>query len=143
MEFKPGALELHDFYFTGDDYRYRLESEAKQRFIDVIRERFNSGVPWKGRVLKWDTVIEQKANDLGRFMLKKSRVLDFMEPDPKLERYDDRLIRAKILALTQCEARERGIGKSTLHYLRLNAKSSRSFRVFEKTQRRLGSMESS
>lgn len=53
--FESGALSLHDFYFTGDDYRFRFEAEAKQRFIDVLRERFNAGLANRGRVLKWDT----------------------------------------------------------------------------------------
>jgi CRISPR-associated protein Cas1 len=61
--FEAEALKLSDFYFTGDDYRYRFKAEAKQSFIDVIRERFNAGVAFKGRVLRWDTMIEQKAKD--------------------------------------------------------------------------------
>ncbi len=27
--FESGVLDLPDFYFTGDDYRYRFEPEAK------------------------------------------------------------------------------------------------------------------
>ncbi len=50
--FESEALELHDFYFTGDDYRYRFERGAKRRFIEVLRERFNSGVGYKNRRLK-------------------------------------------------------------------------------------------
>jgi CRISPR-associated protein Cas1 len=50
--FESKTLQLHDFYFTGDDYCYRFGAEAKQRFIDLIRERFNTGVAYKGRVLK-------------------------------------------------------------------------------------------
>lgn len=79
-------MKLSDFYFTGDDYRYRFNVEAKQRFIDAIRERFNAGVAYKGRLLKWDTVIEQKANELGRFLVGKSSALDFCEPAPALEK---------------------------------------------------------
>lgn len=50
--FESRMLELRDFYFTGDDYRYRFEPEVKRRFIQVLREQFNSGVRYKGRVLK-------------------------------------------------------------------------------------------
>jgi CRISPR-associated protein Cas1 len=135
--FESGVLDLKDFYFTGDDYRYRFEAEAKQRFIDLIRERFNSGVSYKGRVLKWDTVIEQKTEELGRFLTRKSSTLEFMEPAPKLERQDNRQLRAKILALTQSEARELGIEKSTLHYLRKNVSNIRSFKTYSKTRERL------
>jgi CRISP-associated protein Cas1 len=66
--FESSVLELHDFYFTADDYRYRFEHDAKRRFIELIRQRFKDGVSYKGRTLKWDTVIEQKANDIGRFL---------------------------------------------------------------------------
>jgi CRISPR-associated protein Cas1 len=67
--FESGVLDLPDFYFTGDDYRYRFEPEAKQRFLDLLRDRFNSGITYKGCGLKWDTVIEQKAVELGRHLV--------------------------------------------------------------------------
>ena len=127
--FESETLKLSDFYFKGDDYRYRFEPEARQRFVDLIREKFNSGVKSRGRILKWDTIIEQKTNELGQFLVGKRPSLDFGEPAPKLERQDNRELRAKILALTQSEAKQLGIGKSTLHYLRWNAKRTR-FRIY-------------
>lgn len=95
-----------------------------RRFVDLIRKRFNAGVGYKGQVLKWDTVIEDKTEELGRFLTGKSSKLDFLEPAPNLERRDSRELRAKILTLTASQARELGIGKSTLHYLRQRAKSN-------------------
>jgi len=62
--FESNTLDLNDFCFTGDDYRYRFEHEAKVRFIKLLREQFNSGVKYKGRVLKWDRVIAEKVNEL-------------------------------------------------------------------------------
>jgi CRISPR-associated protein Cas1 len=135
--FESGELDLKDFYFTGDDYRYRFEPEAKRRFIEVLRERVNAGVPYKGRVLKWDTVIEQKTEELGRFLTGKSSAIDFMEPAPKLERGDSRELRAKILALTASQATQLGIGKSTLHYLKRNASCKNTFRTYGRTAHRL------
>jgi CRISPR-associated protein Cas1 len=63
--FESEVLDLPDFYFTGDDYRYRFDPEAKQRVLDLLRDRFNSGVTYKGRVFKWDSVIELKGHELG------------------------------------------------------------------------------
>jgi len=74
--FESGVLDLPDFYFTGDDYRYRLEPDAKERFLDLLRMRFNSAVRYKGRAFKWDTVIEQKATELGRYVVGKSSELE-------------------------------------------------------------------
>jgi hypothetical protein len=111
--------------------------EAKQRFIDLIRERFNAGVTYKGRVLKWDTVIEQKANELGRYLTGKSSMPDFVEPAPKLERQDGRELRTKILALTVSQAGRLGVGKSTLHYLRKKTRNNGSFRVYGKVRAKI------
>jgi CRISP-associated protein Cas1 len=132
--FESEVLDLPDFYFTGDDYRYRFEPEAKQRFLDLIRERFNSAVGYRGRVLKWDTVIERKALELGRYLLGRSGRLDFLEPSPKLARSDDR---ERIVALSESGAQRSGITRSTFYHLRRKAKSERSFKVHASTRMKL------
>ena len=35
----------------------------------MIREHFNSGVKYQEHVLKWDTVIREKTNELARYVL--------------------------------------------------------------------------
>jgi CRISPR-associated protein Cas1 len=138
--FESGTFELGDFYFTGDDYRYRFEVDAKQRFVDLIRERFNAGVTHKGRVLKWDTVIENKTNELSRFLIGKSSTFEFMQPAPKLERVDNRDLRAKILSTSSHQAKQIGMSKSTLHYLRRRAKSNSQFKVYDTVLQKLNSV---
>ena len=135
--FESRVLDLPDFYFTGDDYRYRFEPEAKQRFLDLLRERFNVDVTYNGRVLKWDTVIERKTVELARYLANRSPRVDFLEASPSLCGSDDRELRRRILSLTQQEAQRLGVGKSTLHYLRKNAEKERSFRAYGKVLRKL------
>jgi len=96
-----------------------------------------SGVKYKGPVLKWDTVIQEKTNELGRYLSGRCQRLDFSELAPVLERTDDRAVRDRILTLQRSEARKRGIGKSTLHYLRKNARNSRSFEAYHKIKEKL------
>jgi len=127
--FEGGVLDLPDFYFTGDDYRYRFEPEAKRRFLDLLRERFNSGVRYRGRALKWDTVVEQKTSELGRYLVGRSEKLEFSQPLPSLQRSDNKEVRRRILGLRQQEARR-------LRYLRKNAESN-SRSEFTKVKRRL------
>jgi hypothetical protein len=136
--FESKTLGPRDFYFTGDDYRYRFELEAKRRFIQLLRERFNSGVVYKSRRMKWDRVILEKTSELGKYLTGRSSKLDFSEPAPKHERTDNRLMREKILSLTQSEAAQRGIGKSTLHYLRHNATKA-SFGIYAPVRDKLQS----
>jgi hypothetical protein len=135
--FESRVLDLPDFYFTGDDYRYRFETEAKERFLDLVRKRFNSAVGYKGRVLKWDTVIEQKTVEPGRCLAGRPGRLDFSEPSPNLHGTDDREFRKRILSLSQSEALKLGIGKSTAHHLCKNAKADNSFRTYSPVRERL------
>jgi len=135
--FESGVLDLPNFYFTGDDYRYRFELEAKQRFLDLIRQRFNTALRYKGRSLKWDTVVEQKTTEFGRYLVGRSEQLDFSEPSPRLARTDDRELRRRILDLSQSEARTLGIGRSTFHYLRKKAGSERSFKNHSRIRKKL------
>ena len=135
--FESKVLDLPDFYFTGDDYRYRFEAEAKQRLLDLLRERFNSGVRYKGRALKWDTVIEQKTVELGRCLAGQTNELDFSEPSPNLLTTDNRELRRRILALSQSEAHRLGIRRSTLYYLRRNLGERPSLKVYGKVRKKL------
>jgi hypothetical protein len=132
------VLDLPDFYFTGDDYRYRFRPESKQRFLDLIRKRFNSPVSYKGGAFKWDIVIEQKTAELGRYLVGRTGTLDFSEPSPNLHRADDRDLRRRIPALTQREAQKLGIGKRTLHYLDRKARDYQSFTVYSKVRSKIG-----
>ena len=88
------------------------------------------------------TIILNKTQELPRFLLGKSGSLDFMEPAPSLVRSDRRDVRERILKLTASEARRLGISKSTLHDLRKNARSGRSFKVYNKVRKRLIEIES-
>jgi len=134
--FESGSLDVPNFHFTGDDYRYRFDAEAKTRFLNLLRERFNSGVTYKGRVVKWDTVMELKMNEFGRYLTEKASALDFTEPAPKLKRNDNRELRTAILSLTPSQTKKLNIRKSSLHYLRKRAMSD-SFRIYGKTARKL------
>jgi CRISPR-associated protein Cas1 len=135
--FESGVLDLPDFYFIGDDYRYRFETQAKRRFLDLLRERFNVGVRYNGHVLKWDTIIERKALELGRYLAGESTTTNFVEPSPRLTRIDDRELRRRILNLSESDAQRLRIGRSTLYYLRRKAQRARSFRTYAPVTERL------
>jgi len=136
--FESGTSDMKDFYFTGDDYRYRIEVDAKRHFLELLKDRFNSGIKYKCKTWKWDTVILNKTQELARLLLDKSKEIDFIEPRPALQRSDTQDLRRRILELTQEEVKELGIGKSTLHYLRKNARNDTSFKVYQKVAEKLG-----
>jgi CRISP-associated protein Cas1 len=139
--FESGVLDLRDFYFTADDYRYRFEAPARRRFIDLLRERFNGGVRYDGRVLKWDTVIERKAMELGRYLVGRTSKLNLSEPSPTLQRHDSGDLRKRILGLSESEARRHGLPRSTYYHLKRSVKSERSFTMHARTRMKLQKSE--
>jgi CRISPR-associated protein Cas1 len=135
--FESEMLDLPDFYFTGDDYRYRFEAEPKRRFLGLLRERFNTVAKYKGRGLKWDTVIEKKTIELAYLFIDQSESLDFLQPAPTLRRIDDRAFRKRIIALSYHEARKHGMGRSTPHCLRRRAETGPRSKIHAKTLSRI------
>jgi len=135
--FESGVLDLKDFYFLGNDYRYHIEQEAKRRFLKLFQERFNVGVQYKGITCKWDTIILRKTQELSRYLSGKTEKPDFSEPKPNLQRTDNNALRKRILELSQSQAKQLGIGKSTLHYLRKHAAEDRTFKTYAKIVRKL------
>jgi len=83
-----------------------------------------------------------KTQELARYLLEKSGFIDFTEPVPILVRSDSRELRRRILELSAKEARKLGISKSTLHDLRKNARSDRSFKIREEVRKKLIEVES-
>jgi CRISPR-associated protein Cas1 len=123
--FESRLLGADDFAWDRDGGLFRIQEDGRRQLLDLLRKRFNSGVAYKGQRMKWDTVIEEKTNELARYLNGRPSTLSFEEPAPILERTDNRAVRQVILSLTQSKARERGIGKSTLHYLREKARDPR------------------
>lgn len=132
-----GVLDLKDFYFLGNDYRYHVDLEAKRRFLRLLKDEFNSGIKYKGDTQKWDTVILRKTQELARYLSRKIDTIDFTDPALRLDRTDSQEIRNRIKILSQKQARTIGIGKSTLHYLRKNASNNRTFKVYSKIAKKL------
>ncbi|MFI5449643.1 MAG: hypothetical protein ACHQ03_07760 [Candidatus Bathyarchaeia archaeon] len=139
--FEQRVLVKQDFFFTFADLRYRFAEEPKLRFVNLIRDRFNSGVRYKGRILKWDTVVQEKTNELARYLSGKSKTLSFMEPSPTLERSDNKELRERIKALTSQDAKKLGIDKSTLFTLRQHVRKEPPFQLYRKTLEKLQSVK--
>ena len=126
-----------DFYFTGGDYRLRIKPPLLDRYAELLREQFNSGVMYGGKRLTWDTLILRKCQELARYLLNRTAKFDLRRPKPVLERSDTRALREKILSLSSSDARTLRLGKSTVHYLRKRAKEERPFKVYTPVLARL------
>jgi hypothetical protein len=82
-------------------------------------------------------LIGQKVMVFSRLLVGRTREVDFTKPMPNLERSDSLNNRKRILQSTQEKVRGRGIGRSTLHYLRRHAQDERSFRISRKVKEKI------
>jgi len=133
------AFTWDDFYFTGGDYRLRIKPPLLDRYAELLREQFNSGVMYGGKHLTWDTLILRKCQELARYLLGKTTRFDVVNPKLTFEREDTRALRKKILSLSGAQARKLGLNKSTLHYLRKQARERKPFRIYEPVLAKLSS----
>jgi CRISPR-associated protein Cas1 len=127
----------HDFYFTGGDYRLRIKPPLLDRYAELLREQFNSGVRYDGKRVTWDTLILRKCQELARYLLGKTNGFDLANPRPVLESRDSRVVRQKILSLSGSHAGRLGLNKSTLHYLRKRARDEKPFRIYQPVMAKL------
>jgi len=119
-----------DFYFS-EDFDLRFKPPMLDRYLNLLRQTFNSGVMYRGDRVKWDTLIGLKVQEFARYLVGKAEGFDLKSPAPILERSDTRDLRKRILSLSASEARRRGIGKSSLHYLRNHARGRKSFKIYK------------
>lgn len=125
------AFSWDDFYFTGGDYRLRIKPLLLDRYAELLRGQFNSGVLYGGKRLTWDTLILRKCQELAHYLLGKTTRFDLVNPKLTFEREDTQALRKKILSLSGAQARKLGLNKSTLHYLRKQARDRKPFRIYE------------
>jgi CRISPR-associated protein Cas1 len=134
------SFENHEFgrsdFFRTDNYVLRLKPEGAKRLLVRLSEKFNSTIHYRGKAYRWDTITFLKAQELARNILH-NVPFGFSEPSPDLRISDTLGLRKRILSLSQSEAKRLGIGKSSLHYLRGNARSDDSFKVYRKLRRKL------
>ncbi len=125
-----------DFYRM-DNYVLRLKPDAVRKLVDALRLRLNSTVRYRSKFYTWDSLIRLKAQELANYILGRRTTLDLRDPAPTFSRDDSVVIRQRILAISQEEARKRGIRKNTLWYLQQRARAGRPFKVYRKIWPRL------
>lgn len=74
-------------------------------------------------------------HELGKYLTGRTGKLDFSEPSPSLERFEE--LRERIKTLTSKDAKKLGIDKSTLYTLRQHIREEEPFKLYPKTLQKL------
>jgi len=75
-------------------------------------------------------LISLKVQEFARYLVGRSDSFDLKSSAPILKRSDTRDLRKRILSFLASEARKLGLGKSTVHYLKKNARDRKPFKIY-------------
>ena len=129
-------FDKKDFIRT-ENYNIRLKPSGAKKLTEEIEKVMSMTVPYRDGNRQWAYVILTKASELALFLQGKRKRLDFSEPVLTLTREDDYELRQKILGISYSELEKYGLNRSTLHYLKKQAKSSKPFKVYPKVRGKL------
>ncbi len=125
-----------DFIRT-ENYNLKLRPSGVKKLLKEIELQFNKPIEYQGSKCHWSYLIFLKARELAHYLLSKKSIIDFSSPHVELERKDSSELRQKILNLSYSQARNLGIGKGALHYLKKNARSEKPFKVYNKIKSKI------
>lgn len=129
-------FDKKDFIRT-ENYNIRLKPSGAKKLTEEIEKVMSMTVPYRDGNRQWAYVILLKANELALFLQGKHKKLDFSQPILALTREDDYELRQKILGISYSELDKYELNRSTLHYLKTQAKASKPFKLYPKVREKL------
>ena len=81
-----------------------------------------------------DNILYENVRILSNYISGKSRTLEFNIPEIRIDRADDKQLRAKIMAINPQKRKELKINKSTLWYQHKKIKEGKEIKIYRKTK---------
>ena len=126
-------LRKSDFIVT-ENYHTRLKPKTAKLLIERIKENFNKRYEFKNKQYTLDNILFENVRLLSKYLLGKSKSLDFSIPEIRIERVDNREIRSRIMLIDPDKRKELGVNKSTLWYQQKKIKEGKEIKVYGKTR---------
>ncbi len=129
------VFDKKDFIRT-ENYNIRLMPSGAKKLTKEIALQFSRKTDYKGNKCAWHYLILLKAMELTHFLNKKTKKLNFSVPI-NLNRNDTATLREIILNMGYKEGMMLGIPKGALHYMKQNAKSNETFKIYNTTKEKI------
>ena len=100
--------------------------------IERIKENFNRRYEFRNKQYTLDNILYENVRLLSKYLLGKSKSLDFSIPEIRIERVDNKEIRSRIMSIDPQKRKELGINKSTLWYQQRKIKEGKEIKVYDK-----------
>ncbi|MDA3854725.1 MAG: CRISPR-associated endonuclease Cas1 [Candidatus Woesearchaeota archaeon] len=137
---EANVFKKSDFIRT-ESYALRLRPTGAKKLIEGINKGFNKKIKYESKMITMSYHLMLKVRDLSQFLQGNRIKLDFNTPDFGFDRVDSDDVREKIKKITYKQWVELGFSKGSLHHLKQNVDSERSFEIKKHVQERLNGIK--
>ena len=109
--------------------------------VERIKENFNKRYEFKNKQYTLDNILFENVRILSKYLLGKSKTLDFSIPKIRIERVDNKDATSKIMSIDPQKCKELRIKISTLLYQQKKIKEGKAVKVYGKTRGKLNELQ--
>ena len=136
IELLEMKLKKSDF-ITTENYHIRLRPDTAKLLIEKIEDNFNKRYEFMNKQHTLENITFENARELSRYILGKTKTLDFKIPDIAISRNDTIDIKNRIMSIDPQKRKELKINKSTLWYQQKKIKEGKTIKMYNKTRVRI------
>ena len=133
IELLETKLKKSDF-ITNENYQIRLRPDTAKILIEKIINNFNKRYKFRNKQHTLDNIMFKNVRELSRYVLGKTKALDFKTPGIEISRNDTIDIKNKIMSIDPEKRKAWKINKSTLWYQQKNIKDAKTIKMYNKTK---------
>ncbi len=136
IELLETKLKRSDFIIT-ENYHIRLKPETAKMLIEKIKDNFNKRYEFRNKQYALDVIMFENVRELSRYILGKTKTLDFKIPDIEISRNDTIDIKNRIISIDPEKRKALKINKSTLWYQQKKIKEDKTIKLYKKTRAKI------
>ena len=136
IELLEMKLKKSDF-ITTENYHIRLRPDTAKLLIEKIEDNFNKRYEFMNKQHTLENITFENARELSRYILGKTKTLDFKIPDIAISRNDAIDMKNRIMSIDPQKRKELKINKSTLWYQQKKIKEGKTIKMYNKTKVRI------
>ena len=133
IELLETKLKKSDFTTT-ENYHIRLRLDTAKLLIEKIKNNFNKRYEFRNKQHTLENIIFENVRELSRYILGKTKTLEFKIPDIAISRNDTIDVKNRIMSIDPEKRKALKINKSTLWYQQKKIKEGKTIKVYEKVR---------
>ena len=133
IELLETKLKKSDF-ITTENYHIRLKPDTAKLLIEKIKNNFNKRYEFRNKQHTLENIIFENVRELSRYILGKTKTLEFKIPDIAISRNDTIDVKNKIMSIDPEKGKALKINESTLWYQQKKIKEGKTIKMYNKTK---------